>query len=355
MSKDVSTAVSQCLSQYLVPVRPGSTLKHVIDLTLDKTRYAGDLAPVVLENPLYSQFVVKVDFLQTRVKEWMTEMPEGQMNVRVLLERIFILLGKQASRNLIAAIRLARLGNQLPRKKSDRFSPNPKEQLKQAITCEEFCEERHYASTELAFLAGLQFDLLQTAFQRAKASREAQGALAIQFPESLKIAHFAYEIGSRMGSFPMSEYAFPAALSMGLGKMLAFALYPKEGGTVSYANFLAEVEKKTTLKWEFFEAEEKKRFPVTPIELASLAVSNYGFFQAIEPAIRFSGEPYYLKTSQPKLFPLALLLNIAATAASGRTLRDHQIAALKALKINPDIVAKATSAILVKDKMKGGS
>lgn len=353
MSLDaVTNGLTQSLTKFLIPAMPGPTLDRVIEMTLDKERYAGDLTPIVIANPLYSQFILRVDFLQTRVKAWVSEMPEGQANYRLILERIFILLGKQASRNLVASIRLARLSNALPKKKSDRFSPNPREQLKQALICEEFCEFRNFASIEVAFLAGLQFDFLQVAFQKAKVPREAANAFGTHFLESLNTAHYAYEIGSRMGSFPFSELAFPAALSLGLGKILAYPLYPKEGREPSYSGFLAEVEKKTVLKWEFAESEERRRFPLTPAELSALAVRNYGFFTRIEPAIRFSREAYYLKKSQPKFYPLALLLGIAESVSMGRPLRPNDLEGLKSLKINPGIIAEATKAVLGKGKGK---
>lgn len=337
-------SLSQCLSQYLVPGVPGPTLERVIEMTLNKERYAGDFAPIVQDNDLYAQLVLRVDFLQTRIKEWISEMPEGQVNHRVILERIFILLGKQASRNMIASIRLARIGGQLPRKKNERFIPNPKEQLKQALHCEEFCNDRNYASADQAFLGGLQFDLLLTSLVRSKASREVQGAFPIILAEAIKTAHFAYELGARMGSFPYSECAFPGALSLGLGKVLAYALYPKEG-TPSYAGFLAEVEKKTVLKWEYADLEERVRFPLRPVELSSLASLSFGFFNHIEPAIRYSGEPFFLRKTHPKLYSLALLLGLAERVALGRPPTHAMLDGLKEIRVNPSIIAEATKAV----------
>jgi hypothetical protein len=314
-------------------------------VTLDKERYAADLTPAVIANGAYAQFVLKVDFLQGRIKDWISEMPEGQANQRVLLERVFILLGKQASRNLIASIRLARLANALPRKKSERFSVNPKDQLRYALYAEEFCENRNYAETQLAFLGGLQYDLLQTAFTKAKASRDAMNGFENLYPESVRTAHFAYEIGSRMGSFPFSEYVFPAALSLGMGKILALALYPKDLGPKSYAGFQAELEKKTLLKWSWADGEEKKRFPLTPHELAGLASMSFKFLAPVEPAIRFAKEAYYLKKTQPKLHALALLLGVSECCATGRPVPGPFLADLKDLRIDPGIIAEATKAV----------
>lgn len=345
----VTTGLTESLSKYLIPAMPGPTLERVIEMTLDKERYAGDLTPIVMKNLVYAQLILKTDFLQSRVKEWIAEMPEGQTNYNVILERIFILMGKHTSRNLVAAIRLARLGNQLPRKKSERYNLNPKEQLKQAITTEGICEARNFAGSELGFIAGLQYDFLQTSLVRGKASRDVLNAFSVHFPESLRTAHFAYEIGSRMGSFPFSEFAFPAAMSLGLGKILAYALYPK-GDRLSYAAFLAEVEKKTVLKWEFAELEERMRFPITTTGLAALAVQNFGFFRKVEPAIRFSSEPYFLKKSQPKLFPLALLLGIAEAVSHGAPVRERDLEGLKSMRVNPSIIAAATKAVAGKGK-----
>lgn len=341
--------LSQCISQYLVQGVPGPTLERVIEMTLHKERYAGEFAPIVLDNDVYSQLVLRVDFLQSRIKEWIAEMPEGQSNTRVILERIFTLLGKQASRNLIASIRVARIGGQLPRKKNERFIPNPKEQLKHALTCEEFCNDRNYASADIAFLAGLQYDLLWTSLIRGKASREVQNAFPILFADSLKIAHFAYELGSRMGSFPKSECAFAGGLSLGLGKILATALYPKEG-KISYAGFLAELEKKTILKWEFKELEERTRFPVLPVELASIASLSFGFFNSIEPAIRYSSEAYFLKLIKPELHPLSFLLGVAEVLAAGRPLSADLLSAMKYMGLSTSVVAEAKQAV----SSKGG-
>ena len=350
MSVDALRAgVSQCLSQYLIPGLPGPTLKRVIEMTLDKERYAGDFAPIVMSNSVYSQFILKVDFLQTRIKEWLAEAPEGQANYRVILERIFILLGKQASRNLIASVRLARIGNTLPRKKSERFSPNPKEQLKYALLCEEFCELRNYAASDLAFLGGLQYDLMLTNLSRLKASREVQNAYPTIFSDSLRLAHFAYEIGARMGSFPHSEYTFSAGLSLGLGKILSFALYPKDGSP-SYGGFLSEVEKKNVYKWEFAELEERRRFPIRSVELSALSVLNYGFLKPVEPAIRYSEESYYIKRLQPKLYPLALILGLADSAAFGKRPTPSMLEGMKAMKINPSILNDAAKAVSGKAK-----
>ncbi len=343
------TDLSRCLSQYLVPGVPGPTLKRVIEMTLDKERYAGDFAPIVMDNSVYAQFILRVDFLQTRIKEWVAEVPEGQVNYRVILERIFILLGKQASRNLIASIRIARIGNTLPRKKSERFSPNPKEQLKYALMCEEFCELRNYAASDLAYLGGLQFDLLLTNLNRMKVSREVQNAFSTAFSDSLKTAHFAYEIGARMGSFPHSEYTFSAGLSLGLGRVLAYALYPKES-TPSYANFLTEVEKKNVYKWEFATLEERKRFPLRPVELSAMTAMNFGFLKRVEPAIRFSEEAYYLKRLQPKLHPLALILGLADSAAFGKPPTPSMLEGLRGLRVNPAILNEAAKAVLGKAK-----
>lgn len=346
----LGSALSKALSKHLIPDLPGTTLRRVIKVTLDHARYAGDLTPVVMENAFYVQSILKVDFLQPRIKDWLSEMPEDQVNYRVIIERIFNLLGKQASRNLVASIRLARLAYSLPRKKTERFSVNPQEQLKYALICEEFCQSHNYASSELAFLAGLQYDFLFSNFQRLKVSRGTLESFQAHFPESLRIGHFAYEIASRMGSFPSIEHAFPAAICMGLGNILAHSLYPKEGSAPSYAGYLTEMEKKTVMKWEFAELEEKKRFPLRLAELAALGAHNYGFFKGIESAIRFSGEAYYLKKTQPKLYPLALILSLAECAAKGRPSRPRDIEGLKALGVDPMIIAQAISAVTVQGK-----
>jgi hypothetical protein len=169
------------------------------------------------------------------------------------------------------------------------------------------------------------------------------------FSDALRTAHYAYEIGARMGSFPYSEYTFSAGISLGLGKVLVYALYPKEG-TPSYANFLAEVEKKPVLKWEFAAIEERKRFPIRPVEISALAALNFGFLKRVEPAIRFSEEPYFLRKLQPKLYPLSLILGLADSASFGRPPSPSMLEGLKAMRINPSILNEAAKAVIGKNK-----
>lgn len=340
--------LANCITTYLQPAVPGPTLEGVIAVVANHELYPKDLAPAVWQNPAYVQFILRVDFLQNRINEWIAESPEGQANYPMILTRIFTLLGKQASRNLVACVRLNRILGVIPRKPGDRMPLLPKEQLKHAIAAEDFCLAKSFAFSETAFLGGLHFDFLQAAFTRSKASREALGAFPVQWLESLRTAHYAYEIGSRLKSFKWNHTVFAAALVIGVGKILMTALYPKELGTGSWAGLHAECEKLKYGRWVQFDLQEKKRFEVTHAELASLAASFWRFLGPVELAIRHYQNPYYLKARSPDQYTVSSILCLAHALAVGRPFQEVHHRTLKSLGLPATAIQEIKNKVLAK-------
>lgn len=347
-SPALTEQLSKCITTYLQPCVPGPTLEGVLSVVANHDLYPRDLAPAVWPNQAYTQFILKVDFLQTRVNEWVAESPEGQPNYKVIIQRIFTLLGKQASRNLVACVRLNRALGVIPRKSQDRMPLQPNEQLKHAIAAEEFCQSRDYAFSEVAFTGGLHYDLLLATMTRGKASRDALAAFPTQWAESLKTAHFAYELGSRMKSFKSNHTLFAAGLVMGIGKILMTAMYPKELAAKSWPGFLTECEKLKTGRWLYMEVQETKRFEVTHSELSALAVSYCKMLAPIEKAVRYYENPYYLKKIAPDLYFLSALLSLANTLCQGRTLRENQKHLIRDLGLTPQIIKEVQNKVLSK-------
>lgn len=333
-------ALETSIAQYLTPCVPGSTFRETMQLVLAPQHYAIDLAGPIDRNPAYSNWILRTDFLQSRIKDWMSEAPEGQVNTRTILEKIFSLLGKQASRNLVACIQLNRVQGTLPRKPKDAFTAKPQEQLKYALAAEEYCTSREYAGSDMAFLGGLQFDFILSALIRAKASRDTQAAVATQWTESLKSAGFAYEIASRIqGGFKHNDKVFPAALSIGVGKILQIAHYPKDQGQSSYGAFLAEMDK---LKFGKFYSllKEETKFEHAHWEWASLFATYFRFLEPIEKAVYFYLKPYELKKLYPDLYKVASVLHLAQGMASGVGFCGLKSEIMKDLGVNEEILKK---------------
>jgi len=333
-------ALETSIPQYLIPCVPGATFRETMNLVLAPQHYAIDLAGPIDRNPAYSDWILRTDFLQSRIKEWMSESNEGQIKNRSILEKIFSLLGKQASRNLITCIQLNKIQGTLPRKAKDQFTAKPQEQLKHALAAEEYCSSREYAFSDVAFLGGLQYDFLTSVLTRVKASRDTQSAVAQQWVESLKTAGFAYEIASRMsGGFVHNDKVFSAALSIGIGKVLQIAHYPKEQGQSSYGAFLAELDK---LKAGKFTAllKEEQRFEHPHWEWGSLFAMFFRFLMPVEKAIYFYLKPYELKKLYPDQYKVASVLHLAQGMAGGIGFCGMKKEIMKDLGVTEDVLKK---------------
>ncbi len=73
--KALSDSLSKCITTYLQPCVPGPTLEAVLGVVANHDLYPRDLAPAVWKNPAYIQFILRVDFLQTKINE------SGSLNV----------------------------------------------------------------------------------------------------------------------------------------------------------------------------------------------------------------------------------------------------------------------------------
>jgi len=347
-SQALEQCLSKCISTYLQPCVPGTTLEEVLSIVHNADLYPKDIAPVVINNQAYEQSILRIDFLQAKIKDWISESPEGQANYSKILGRIFTLLGKQASRNLVACIRINKLLGVLPKKEQERMALMPKEQLKHGIAAEEFCQNRDYAFSDFAFIGGLHFDLLFAAMTKAKASRDALTAFSTQWVESLRAAHFAYEIASRQNSFKWNDRLFSAALCMGIGKLLMITLYPKELGAKSWLGFLAECEKLKFGRWIHFQTQESKRFDVTHSELSSLVVSYSHFLTPIEKAIRYYQDPYFLKKLEPDLFRVSAICNLSSALSMGQPFDEGHRRLQKEIGLTDDQIKTITTKVLSK-------
>lgn len=337
--------LSQCLTQYLIPCVPGSTLEKVIELTKNPELYPSDLAPLVAQNPAYFQFVMRVDFLKTKVKEWIEEQPQGNVNYKVILERIFILIGKQAARNLVACIRINKIAGTLPKKAQEPLPVQPNDQLKHAIAAETLCLERGYTYVENAYIGGLHYDFLNAILTKTKAPRDCLNQLPVQWAESFKMAQIAYELASMMKSFKWNQYVFGSALVVGTGRLLMYALYTKESCEQSYPAFLSEVEKKKAFGNYFRMLNERRKYFPDGEELSSLCASLFKFFAPVERAILYVKTPYYLKKINPDLYTLSAILHVAEAAAKSQQLTSMAQQCLRDLGLTAENIKTAQERI----------
>jgi hypothetical protein len=319
--------VGSLVHDYLRPAVPGATMKRVVEAAGDAKVRVQEMLPILDANPPYARFLLMQSFLSERVARWAEEDPENPDQEHLLLDRALALLGKSAVRNVVVATRLGRAaGSGLPRRKSEPLGVSPKDQLRFGIQAEAFCEDQKIVQPEIAFQAGIHYDWIYGLVARSRAVRDCRMATEEAFKEGLAMAHVAYELGVKQRAIQHGKYVFGAALLCPLGKALMMALFPKTMGDRSWAGFLTACEKYRNFKRDAFRILEKRRFPMGHAQLSSVFASFFGFFRPVEKAIRFYEEPYLLRTADPNLFQLSMILSIAAAlrAADGALESQHR-------------------------------
>ncbi len=319
MGAAVVEPFSKVLKDYLIPSHLGATLVDVIASSADERIRAQGLAPLFKRNPAYGQSLLILDFLAKKVTEWKADDPEGTDNDDAIILRILGLMGKGPIRNLVACARMNRgRGTGLPKKQGEKISIKPNEQLRIAITCEEFCLENSIIHPEEGYNAGLHYDWILDLLVAAGASKEIKKVIDSYYKEGRLIAQIAYEIARSIPSVKMDRYVFAAGIVLPLGRLLMEQLFPAgvtTGGQKPWPSFLADCEVHRPKKRQAIQSLEKSRFPILDNELASLYLSFFGLLSPIEKAIGYYKEPYFLREGEPELFQLAMIVSIADALA----------------------------------------
>ena len=344
---------SKLIEDYLQPSVLGKTMLATIKAAVDPDTRAQALVPLITDNQAYTHFLQKIDILQSRINEWNSDEAKTVNKDRVILERIFTLLGKQASKNTVACVRLNRMMGVAPRKESERMALNPKEQLKLAIAAEDFCIDQKLAYSGMAYLGGFHYDWLTGLMNKNKLPKDAITYVTEVWNNSFKTARIAYDLSRQLKSFKYDHYVFPAALTMNIGKVFMSIAHPKELDGKSWAIFMQEMDKFGEKKPEAMALFEKKKFPFTHNEYSAVFVSWFQILSPVEKAIYHYQDPYYLKNLDIDLYRLAAILSISSTLAtvpmiSGNEylmLNKAQRTWLKELKINETDVLDITKKV----------
>ena len=344
---------SKLIEEYLQPSVLGKTMLATIKAAVDPDTRPQALVPLIIDNQAYTHFLQKIDILQSRINEWNTDEAKTANKDQVILERIFTLLGKQATKNTVACVRVNRMLGVAPRKESERMTLNPKEQLKLAITAEDFCQEQNLAYSGMAYLGGLHYDWLVGLMTKRKLSKDAITYVTEVWNNSFKTARIAYDLSRQLKAFKYDRYVFASALTMNIGKVFMSIAYPKEMDSRSWAIFLQDMDKFADKKPEAIALFEKKRFAFTHSEYSAVFVSWFQVLAPVEKAIYHYQDPYYLKNSDIDLYRLAAILSISSTLATVPMLQGNeylmlnkaQLSWLKDLKLSETEVLEITKKV----------
>ncbi len=268
-------------------------------------------------NPAQHHLAQSLDLFMVRLKKWEEELAsqvekkpgeEAPKKTIYTGTQLIDTLGRSQVRNAMAMIALLSATDvKLPRSIKEKSSLKSPETIKFAIQAEEYCEENRLARSDQAFLGGLHWDWLLHAYWQGKGpSKEISAPMEGAWRDSLKFAHKAYELGSKVKSLKNSELLFGAALLLPLGKVWMQALYAK--GMKDLLSEALKLNEKAALWTEF---QESRRFEVTHRELASQLAAGLGFFTPVQEALRYYLEPYFISDENLALQRFAQVLHAA--------------------------------------------
>jgi hypothetical protein len=318
--QDASAELSQLLRDFLMPAIPATTVLETIRASGNEKIRVQELMPLLQTNPSLAHFLMKLTFLANKVKDWRAEVPETVDHSVVITERILSLLGKNLVRNITASIALNRLlGANLPRKSKDTsLNIDYAQQLPFAIGAQEYCLDRKLMHADMAFNAGLHYDLLSTLLTKKKASQDQKAAVKEAFDEGFAIARVAYKVGQKMRKIRYDRYVFAGALLVPAGKVIMGMLFPKELKEKSWAQLVADCDKHPKGRFEALATYESRRLPLTYSEISGLLASFGETLRPVERAISCVSRPYYLDSIDPGLASLAGLWSVSRSAAQAK-------------------------------------
>jgi hypothetical protein len=289
---------------------------------------AEDLAPLLVTDPKYRNYLFAQTFLAERMSEWLTENDGMPNRDRILLDRLLRLLGKIPVRNLVACAQMESLLGDAAKKKSGAGGPapgpgkdegkitvTPSAVIPYALAAEAYCQDKGWVHPDHAFSAGLHYDWLVALLKKRGAPPDEKTALDAAFKEGIATGGMAYELGQRVGKVQHGKFLFASGMLLPIGKALMASIFPTSLGDRAWGKFAKSIDQAGDLAFDLLRYTEHRTFPITHAELSSL-IANFGaLLRVAEKAIYYYHEPYQLKKLNPDLFQLSSVLAVAARMA----------------------------------------
>jgi hypothetical protein len=312
-----SPAISALYRDYLKPMTPGPMIRDLLTASFDPEAQAPKLAEIIESNPIYSQYLQKLDILQEKIVQWREDFPEERTTER-LTRFIVVLLGPVAIRNAVLAIWINRhAGQGLPRKEGVPFLVLPRMQLRFALKISEYCDDNQVAHADVAYLGGLCFDWVAALLEKKGGTAKSEKKYLEEiFPDAVKTARIAYELAHIPEKMELSHLVFPAVLLTYLGKVLMAASFPKPSdGSMGWRDFVKHCESHGPRARLAYRILERQKFAWTHSDAAALCSLAFTELAPAESAIRYYLEPDMLRNADPESYELSLLISTATTLA----------------------------------------
>ena len=282
------------------------TVANVLDRFVAGDVTAEDISNILQQNPYLENILI------TEIKT--LGLKDNVPSIRAALS----MLGMQRVRSLVCSIHfIRRIQKRHPGFTADgKLDFKASDLLPYALKAEEVAQTHKYQYPDLAFAAGMLFDIVVQIAQKpeAKASKEFGASVEEVFRHGVKAARIAMELSKIWKGFFWNKYIFSACLVHDIGK-LAMELIHQESAK-SYAAFKKEMADKKPAA-EVQHLLERQKFSETHEEWSSKFCAWYPFLENIEKAVLFHHEPYLIKTSSQKdLFHFSCLISLASNMAN---------------------------------------
>lgn len=306
---------------------PGNTLSTALKILQDPTIPSGShievLAKFLESNQAYVHLLQKIGNISRLNNDWAgmeQEEPDDlqrSQDIRNGLKRSLRLLGPTAAGHAVICLASQiNLRQGIPKKEGDSFVLDVEARLRYSLAIKDLWEENNWSLPYPAFLGGLHFDWVNAYFEKQrKFNTQIKNYFNSVWNASLKSARCAQVIGSFLPDFNYQSTVVPAALLLGVGRLLMAINFEKKSGDSPWILFEKEISQPnpdgTSVSLIQRVVEEQKRFSVTHNELASMATIFSGLFTPIARAILHAPEPYLLKGTSSDLYSLSVILSVS--------------------------------------------
>lgn len=227
------------------------------------------------------------------------------------VEAAVVLLGMQNSRNLVIALQAYRTVKGKHPELDEKGNPvvSVDKLLKYAIKTEELLAGDRSGYADVAYAAGLIFDLLAL-ISEDLGDRKAkiQSYIAQTYLHGLRTAKIASELVESMPEFSFRKYLFSSCLIHDVGKVLMAIIEPE------YLSWLEEV-RKNNLPRNLRHFSETLRFGINHTDIGALVCHSFKFFRQVEKAVLQHHDPYRARSNK-NLHDLACLISVSSNMAN---------------------------------------
>ncbi len=324
---------------HLFALHPGATFESYYRAVTDSRTHLTHYRGLIERNQAFHHLTQSLDVFQARLKKWNEEQSKEKVEGTppkpdaVSGTQMFSALGKFQTRDVLATLRMYRNGkpSPLPRLKKDSFAFNLKQSVLFASKVESFCEERRWASPEVAYFAGLVYDwtAYRMSLDKGASAKEGRTALDDAFKEGMRMAQVAYGITTHYKNLKHANLVFGAALLAPIGKAWLTWLFPKAEGAKGSYKELSDQWNTGSFRRERWLLQEKKKFPLGHSEVSALVVGFSRFFHPVEKAISVYMDPALIKRVAPDQYEIAHILQVAAIVGTPDLLARFDINSTK--------------------------